>query len=263
MSEEQPVLLSIEDGIGRITLNRPDRLNAFTVGMHEALMRALDTIEADGTVRVVLLTGAGRAFSAGQDLAERNVASDAPLDLGHNIEAYYNPLVRRLVALPFPLVCAVNGVAAGAGANIALLADIVVAAHSARFIQAFAKIGLLPDSGGSWTLPHLVGTPRAMAMALTGEPVDARQAADWGMIWKAVADDAFPEEVERLVRALAAAPTSGLVETKRAIRQSWTSTFDDQLDHERDAQRRLGRTDDYREGVSAFKEKRPPAFTGR
>ena len=259
---QAPVLLAIRDGIARITLNRPDTLNAFSVAMHIALMEALDEAERAGTVRVMLLTGAGRAFCAGQDLGERNVESDAPLDLGANIERWYNPLVRRLVDLPFPWVCAVNGVAAGAGANIALLADLTVATASARFVQSFARIGLLPDSGGTWMLPHLIGQQRAMALALTGAPIGAVQAAEWGLIWRAIDDADFQGEVDALLATLAAAPTRGLVETKRAIRRAWTTSLDEQLDHERDTQRMLGRTRDYREGVSAFKAKRPPLFSG-
>lgn len=263
MSEQSPVLLTIEAGIARVTLNRPDRLNAFTVGMHAALLAALDRAEADGGVRVMVLTGAGRGFSAGQDLGERAVDDDAPLDLGHNIETYYNPLVRRLCALPFPLMAAVNGVAAGAGANIALLADIVIAAQSARFIQSFAKIGLMPDSGGTWMLPHLVGQARALGVALLGEPISATQAAEWGMIWKAVPDAAFPAAVDALAAQLAAAPTAGVLATRAAIRGAWGRNLDAQLDIERDGQRHLGRSEDYREGVRAFKDKRPPLFKGR
>ncbi|WP_157218190.1 2-(1,2-epoxy-1,2-dihydrophenyl)acetyl-CoA isomerase PaaG [Flavisphingomonas formosensis] len=260
---DQPVLLAMEQGIARVTLNRPDRLNALTVELHERLLEILDMLEARRDVRVMLLTGSGRAFSAGQDLGERDVDGDAPLDLGANIETYYNPLVRRLVALPFPLICAVNGVAAGAGANIALLGDIVIAKESARFIQSFARIGLMPDSGGTWTLPHLVGQPRALALAMTGDPIDARRAADWGMIWKAVPDAEFDAEVESFARRLAAAPTSALVAIRGAVRSAWDRTLDAQLDLERDEQRLLGRNDDYREGVRAFKAKRQPRFTGR
>jgi len=259
---EPPVLLSVERGVARVTLNRPERLNALSVELHQRLRSILDDIEARGDVRVMLLTGSGRAFCAGQDLAERDVESDAPLDLGANIETFYNPLVRRLVALPFPLVCAVNGVAAGAGANIALLADIVIARESASFVQSFARIGLMPDSGGTWTLPHLVGQPRAMALAMTGDPIGARQAAEWGMIWKAAADADFDAEVEALVARLAAAPTAALVAIRGAVRGAWSRSLDAQLDHERDEQRRLGRSRDYREGVSAFKAKRAPRFTG-
>jgi 2-(1,2-epoxy-1,2-dihydrophenyl)acetyl-CoA isomerase len=261
-ADDEPLLLSVGSGIARMTLNRPEKLNAFTVGLHRAFMQALDQIEANSSVRVVLITGAGRAFCAGQDLGERDVESDQPLDLGANIETFYNPLARRLVALKYPLVCAVNGVAAGAGANIALLADLVLAKRSARFIQSFAKIGLSPDCGGTWTLPHLVGQARAMGLALTAEPIDATRAEAWGMIWKAVDDDRFDTEVENLLAALATAPTAGLVEIKRAIRAAWSRTLDSHLDHERDTQRRLGRTQDYREGVRAFKAKRPPIFIG-
>lgn len=263
MSVEQPVLLHIADGIARVTLNRPERLNAFTVGMHEALLAAIDSAEAHAGVRVMVLSGAGRGFSAGQDLAERKVESGAPLDLGHNIEAYYNPLVRRLMTLPFPLVAAVNGVAAGAGASIALLADIVIAAHGARFIQAFAKIGLLPDSGGTWTLPHLAGQARALGMAMLGEPISAQQAEEWGLIWKAVPDEAFADEVEAMANKLAAAPTQAVMAARAAVRGAFGRTLEAQLEHERDAQRKLGLTEDYREGVSAFKEKRPARFTGK
>ena len=263
MNAALPVVGTIEGGVCRLVLNRPERLNAFTVPMHEALLAALNEAAADDRVRVVVLTGAGRAFSAGQDLAERDVDGYAPLDLGRNIEAYYNPLVRRLLALRVPLVAAGNGVAAGAGASIALLADFVIAAESARFVQSFVKIGLLPDSGGTWTLPHLIGQARALGMAIGGEPVSARQAEAWGMIWRAVPDESFADEVKALAARLAAAPTQGIVATRGAIRGAWQRSLDQQLDVERDAQRRLGGTDDYAEGVRAFKAKRPPRFTGR
>jgi len=261
-ANDEPLLLSVHSGVARLTLNRPDKLNAFTVGLHKAFMAALDRVEADAGVRVVLITGAGRAFCAGQDLGERDVDSDAPLDLGANIERFYNPLARRLVGLKYPLVCAVNGVAAGAGANLALLADLVLAKRSARFIQSFAKIGLSPDCGGTWTLPHLVGQARAMGLALTAEPIDATRAEAWGMIWKAVDDDAFESEVSNLVAGLATAPTAGLVEIKRMIRAAWSRPLDAHLDHERDSQRQLGLTQDYREGVRAFKARRQPNFIG-
>jgi 2-(1,2-epoxy-1,2-dihydrophenyl)acetyl-CoA isomerase len=261
-ADDSAILFSIDGGVARIVFNRPAKLNAFTIGMHGALTNVLDRAAAGPEVRVLVITGAGRAFSAGQDLSERDVASGAPLDLGHNIEALYNPLVRKLLALPFPLVCAVNGIAAGAGANIALLGDIVVAKRSARFIESFINIGLMPDSGGTWTLAHLAGQARAMGMALTGEPIEADRAEQWGLIWKSIADETFDAEVEALLKRLAAAPTSALLETKRAIRAAASGSLDQQLDLERDAQRRLGNSVDYREGVSAFKSKRTPRFVG-
>lgn len=258
------VLFSVSGGVARITLNRPDQLNAVSLGVHRRLREILDELESRDDIRVMLLTGAGRAFCAGQDLGERKVEKGAPPpDLGESVGTLYNPLVRRLAGLRFPWVCAVNGVAAGAGANIALLADIVIAKESARFIQSFARIGLMPDCGGSWTLPHLVGQARALAIALTGEPVSASDAAAWGMIWKAVPDAEFDGVVEDLVSGLASAPTLGLTATRDAIRTAGSRTLDEQLDLERDGQRRLGLSQDYREGVSAFKAKRPAAFTGR
>ena len=260
----ETILFEIEAGAARLTLNRPDRLNSFTVQMHQEVADALTRVEADKTARAVLLTGAGRGFCAGQDLADRAVAPGGEaVDLGDSVERFYNPLVRRLVALPMPVVCAVNGVAARLGANIAFACDIVLAAKSAKFIESFANIGLIPDSGGSWTLPRLAGQARALGMALTGQPIPAEQAEAWGLIWKCVDDDKLMEEANVLVTKFAAGPTRGLAETKRLIRSSWSRTLDQELDLQRDAMRELGFSDDYKEGVAAFTEKRAPRFTGR
>lgn len=258
------VLFERADGVAELTLNRPERLNAFTEAMHRELAAHLDRIEADPGVRAVLLTGAGRGFCAGQDLGDRMMGEgDAPPDLGDTLERLYNPLVRRIRALDRPVVCAVNGVAAGAGANIALACDIVLAARSAVFIQAFCRIGLVPDSGGTWFLPRLVGEARARALALLGEKVSAEQAEAWGMIWRAVDDERLLDEARGLARQLASGPTRGLGSIKRALAASWANDLDAQLDLERDLQREAGRTADYREGVRAFMEKRPPRFEGR
>ncbi|MEQ1929878.1 MAG: 2-(1,2-epoxy-1,2-dihydrophenyl)acetyl-CoA isomerase PaaG [Parvularculaceae bacterium] len=262
----ETIRFSIESGAARLTLNRPDRLNSFTVAMHGEVASALDAVERDKSVRTLLITGAGRGFCAGQDLSDRAVAPGSEgtgADLGESLENRYNPLIRRLTTLAMPVVCAVNGVAAGAGANIAFAADIVIAAKSAKFIQSFANIGLVPDSGGSWILPRLGGQARALGLALTGEPLSAEQAAAWGLIWKAVDDDKLIDEADTLLARFAAAPTRGLAETKRAIRTALSRTLDQQLDLERDLQRALGRTDDYREGVDAFLTKRKPQFQGR
>ncbi len=259
----ETILFSIEAGAARLTLNRTDRLNSFTAHMHDEVASALDAIDDDRSVRVLLITGAGRGFCAGQDLSDRAVAPGGDnIDLGESLENRYNPLIRRLTALAMPVVCAVNGVAAGAGANIAFAADIVIAARSAKFIQSFANIGLIPDSGGTWVLPRLAGQARALALALTGEPLSAEQAADWGLIWKAVDDDKLVDEANALVTKFASAPTKGL-ETKRAIRTASSRTLDQQLDLERDMQRALGKTEDYREGVDAFLNKRKPVFKGQ
>jgi 2-(1,2-epoxy-1,2-dihydrophenyl)acetyl-CoA isomerase len=260
----ETILFEQEAGVGRITLNRPERLNAFTTQMHEELAQALVTCAEDEGVRAVLLTGAGRGFCAGQDLSDRAVEPGAaPVDLGASVERYYAPLIRTLASLPKPVVCAVNGVAAGAGANIALACDIVIAARSARFIQSFANIGLIPDSGGSWHLPRLAGQARALGLALTGEPLSAERAESWGLIWRCVDDDALAGEAQALAAKFAAGPTRGYAETKRLIRSAWGRPLDQQLDQERDAMRELGRSADYQEGVAAFLAKRPPAFTGR
>lgn len=260
----ETIQFSLEAGVARLVLNRPDRLNSFTVQMHGEVAAALDLIEADGAVRVLLVTGAGRGFCAGQDLADRAVSpGGAAVDLGQSVERYYNPLVRRLVALPFPVVCAVNGVAAGAGANLALAADIVIAAKSAKFIQSFAHIGLIPDSGGTWILPRLIGQARALAITLTGVPVPAEQAEAWGMIWKTVDDAELMTEAHRLAAHFATQPTAGLALMKRAFDLSEINSLDQQLDLERDLQGEAGRLPDYSEGVTAFMEKRAPRFVGR
>ena len=247
--------------IVRITLNRPDRLNSFTVQMHEELRGALDDL---GDARVLVLTGAGRGFCAGQDLNDRAVASNEhPADLGLTVETAWNPLIRALTSLPQPVIARVNGVAAGAGANIALACDIVVAAKSAKFIQSFSAIGLIPDSGGTWVLPRLVGQARALGLALTGEPLPADKAEEWGLIWKAVDDETLDAEVDAIASKLASLPPLGLAEIKKMIRESWGHTLDQELVRQRDAMRHLGFTEDYREGVAAFLEKRQPKFTGR
>ena len=259
----ESILFQSGDGIARITLNRPDRLNSFTSAMHAEMREALAQVSGDRSVRVLLLTGAGRGFCAGQDLSDRAVApGDAAVDLGESIENNYRPLVLALRNLPLPVVCAVNGVAAGAGANIALACDIVIATQSASFIQAFCKIGLIPDSGGTYFLPRLVGPARAMGLAMLGDKISAQQAADWGLIWKCVDDAAFASHVDALLEQLAGAPTRGLAAIKRALHASQGATLEAQLDLERDLQRELGYSSDYREGVAAFIAKRPPRFTG-
>ncbi len=260
----QTIRYEIEGGVARITLDRPDRLNSFTVGMHEELASALDGANDDDSVRAIWLTGAGRGFCAGQDLGDRAVApGDEPVDLGETVEKYWAPLVKRLATRDKPLVCAVNGVAAGAGANIALACDIVFAARGAKFIQSFANIGLIPDSGGTWVLPRLVGQARALGLALTAEPLSAEQAESWGMIWKCVDDVRLEEESLALARKLASGPTRGLAATKHAIRGSLLKSLEEELEIERDLMRELGNSADYQEGVAAFMEKRKPNFTGR
>jgi 2-(1,2-epoxy-1,2-dihydrophenyl)acetyl-CoA isomerase len=255
----QTIEFKLEGGVARLTLNRPDRLNSFTVEMHQEVADALSKLEG---ARVLVLTGAGRGFCAGQDLNDRAVAPGKAVDLGESVEKYYNPLIRKLTGLPFPVIARVNGVAAGAGANIALACDIVVAARSAKFIQSFAQIGLIPDSGGTWVLPRLVGQARALGLALTAEPLPAEKAAEWGLIWRAVEDEQLDAEVDALSARFAAAPTRGLAAIKRMIRESWGHSLEEELILQRDAMQELGFSDDYREGVAAFVAKRPPRFTG-
>jgi 2-(1,2-epoxy-1,2-dihydrophenyl)acetyl-CoA isomerase len=257
------ILFNVDGAIARLTLNRPDKLNSFNTQMHSEVRDALERV-TDVDARVLVLSGAGRGFCAGQDLGDRAVAPGGErVDLGESIDKYYKPLVLALHRLPMPVIAAVNGVAAGAGANIALACDLVIAARSASFVQAFSKIGLLPDSGGTWTLPRLVGDARALGLTLLGGKLAAEQAAAWGMIWQCVDDAEFASSVDALARQLAAAPTRGLASTKAAIRGSWQRSFAEQLDVERDAQRELGRSADYAEGVAAFVEKRAARFTGR
>lgn len=264
MSIGTTIEYEITNGVAHIRLNRPDRLNSFTAAMHEELQAVMEHVENNPVIRAVLLTGAGRGFCAGQDLNDRAVApGGAAVDLGHSCETYWNPLVMRISNLPKPVICAVNGVAAGAGANLALACDIVMAAKSAKFIQSFANIGLIPDTGGTWILPRLIGQARAMAITLTGEPVMAVKAESWGMIYKAVADDALMEMATALAEKLASGPSLGLAETKKRIRQSPLNDLATELDLERDAMRRLGYSADYAEGVAAFIEKRKAVFKGQ
>ncbi|EMU9119945.1 2-(1,2-epoxy-1,2-dihydrophenyl)acetyl-CoA isomerase PaaG [Providencia stuartii] len=264
MPNSAMILTTLENGVLTITLNRPDRLNSFNDEMHRQLSDALKIAERDDTVRCLVITGAGRGFCAGQDLNDRNVSvSEQAPDLGYSVETFYNPLIRRLTSLPKPIICAVNGVAAGAGAAIALAGDIVIAAKSASFIQSFCRLGLVPDSGGSWFLPQLAGHARAMGMALLGDKISAEQALQWGMIWQVTENDELTTTVNQLAQHLATQPTYGLGLIKKAIYRAATNTLDEQLDLERDLQRLGGRSEDYREGVDAFLSKREPKFKGR
>ncbi|WGL58201.1 2-(1,2-epoxy-1,2-dihydrophenyl)acetyl-CoA isomerase PaaG [Kluyvera intermedia] len=258
------ILSDIDQGVMTITLNRPDRLNSFNDAMHQQLSDCLKQAERDETIRCLLITGAGRGFCAGQDLNDRNVDPSGPApDLGMSVERFYNPLVRRLAALPKPVICAVNGVAAGASATLALGCDIVLAARSAKFVMAFSKLGLVPDCGGSWVIPRVTTRARAMGLMLLGDSLSAEQAAQWGMIWQLVDDTELKDTSLALARHLASQPTYGLGLIKKALQLAETNSLDDQLDVERDFQRLAGRSDDYREGVSAFLGKRPPQFSGK
>jgi 2-(1,2-epoxy-1,2-dihydrophenyl)acetyl-CoA isomerase len=260
----QHILFDAEGGVATLTLNRPERLNSFTAAMHDEVRDALSQVADDRSIRTLVLTGAGRGFCAGQDLNERVVApGGAPPDLGQSIERYYKPLVLTLRTLPKPVIAAVNGVAAGAGANIALACDIVVAARSASFVQAFCRLGLIPDAGGTWFLPRFLGAPRALGLALFGDRLPAEQAQAWGLIWRCVDDAELTPTVREMAQQLAAGPTVGYARTKQALQAAETALLAAQLDLERDTQRELGRSHDYREGVSAFLEKRAARFTGQ
>jgi 2-(1,2-epoxy-1,2-dihydrophenyl)acetyl-CoA isomerase len=256
------ILLSEAEGVTELVLNRPQSLNSFNTAMHAELREALENVRASRTTRALLLTGAGRGFCAGQDLADPSVQPGSA-DLARTLETQYNPLIRTLRDLPIPIVCAVNGVAAGAGATIALACDLVIAARSAKFIQAFCKVGLLPDSGGTWFLPRRVGDARAKALAMLGLPVSAEEALAMGMIWRVVDDAELAREARQLCLQLAAQAPRALAAIKQALHASWNNSLDEQLHLERDSQGDLGRSADYREGVAAFLEKRQPRFTGQ
>ncbi|WP_082502384.1 MULTISPECIES: 2-(1,2-epoxy-1,2-dihydrophenyl)acetyl-CoA isomerase PaaG [unclassified Erwinia] len=261
---QPPVLARLTHGVLQLTLNRPQRLNSFNPAMHLALAAALERAETDDAVRCVLLTGAGRAFCAGQDLSDRRTRpGDNPADLGLSVEKHYNPLIRRLTALPKPVVGAINGVAAGAGASLALACDLTLAARSASFLFSFCRVGLVPDSGASWFLPRKVGYARAAGMALLGDKIGAEQALNWGLIWQVWEDDQLENACMQLAQRLAGQATAALGMTKRALQAAATHTLSQQLDLERDLQQQAGRSDDYREGVNAFLTKRQAHFSGR
>jgi len=263
MDTNRSVVLETSGGVARVTLNRPDKLNSFTRAMHADLRDALDVIESDASIRAVILSGAGRGFCAGQDLADLSFEPGNMTDLGALIHDNFNPLIRRLQALPKPVIARVRGIAAGAGANLALACDLVIAGRSASFLQAFVNIGLLPDSGGTWLLPRAAGRARALGLAMLGEKLPAEQAAQWGLIWKCVDDDRLDAEVDALAARLAGMPTRALAAIKQAIDHAATSDLDAQLDLERDLQTQLGASHDYAEGVNAFLQKRPARFEGR
>jgi len=263
MTTDSSILVEQRSGYRVITLNRPDKLNAFNEAMHQALRKAIDDAEADESCRALMITGAGRGFCTGQDLSDRLAKPGETVVLGGALETHYNPLVRKLRNLPFPVVAAVNGVAAGAGCNIALACDIVIASLKANFIQSFARVGLVPDSGGTWFLPRLVGDARARGLALLAQELPAEKAASWGLIWRAVDDESLMHEAARICEHFAIAPTQGLALIKQAFNASAKNTLDAQLDLERDFQRAASLTPDYAEGVRAFMEKRRPNFTGR
>ncbi|MBH0065102.1 MULTISPECIES: 2-(1,2-epoxy-1,2-dihydrophenyl)acetyl-CoA isomerase PaaG [Psychrobacter] len=260
----QTILVEEKNAVGYLTLNRPKQLNSFNETMHKEVVSVLKAWSKDSAIRAVVLSAEGRGFCAGQDLGDRAVApnADAP-DLGLSIETYYNPLIKLITDMPKPVICAVNGVAAGAGANIALACDLVLAAKSASFIQAFCRLGLVPDSGGTWFLPRVIGRARAMGLAMLGDKLSAEQAMAWGMIWQVVEDDALRSEASKLAEHLASQPTYGLSLIKKAINVSADNSLEDQLILERDLQRLAGRSADYKEGVQAFMQKRTPIYQGR
>lgn len=262
--EYKNIQFAVEEGVARLTLNRPDKLNSFTGEMHAELRDALDRVQADKSARVLVLTGAGRAFCAGQDLADPDMAAtDGKMpDIGNVVEKNYKPLVLRLQNLRVPTIAAVNGIAAGAGASVALACDLVVAAKSASFLQAFSKIGLVPDTGGTWFLPQRVGMARAMGLAMLADKLPAEKAVDWGLIWAAYDDAEFGAKVEALAAQLAAMPTKALVRTRQAMHAAPSHTLEQQLSFEGGFMRELGWSPDYAEGVAAFMEKRAPKFTG-
>ena len=256
------LLYQCENAAARITLNRPDRMNSFTQVMHEDLRTALALVQSNGA-RVLVITGAGRGFCAGQDLNDRAVAPGQAVDLGDSVEKNYAPLVRAIRALPIPVIAAVNGVAAGAGCNFALACDLVIATESASFLQPFCKLGLIPDTGGSYFLPRLVGTQRAMGLALLGDKLTAKRAAEMGLIFECVADAEFAARIDAIAAQLASGPTLGYACTKQALYASANNTLDAQLVLEGGLMRKCGFSEDYREGVAAFKEKRAAVFTGQ
>jgi 2-(1,2-epoxy-1,2-dihydrophenyl)acetyl-CoA isomerase len=259
----ESIQYAVNNGIAILTLNRPDKLNSFTQAMHLEVRAALNALQEDPTVRVLVLTGAGRGFCAGQDLGDRAVAPGAkPADLGDSVEQFYAPLVMTLRSLPMPVICAVNGVAAGAGANLALACDIVIAAQSASFIEAFCRLGLIPDTGGTWHLPRLVGMARATGLAMLGDKLSAEKAEQWGLIWRCVPDADLMTEVMAMATHFSTAPTKGLAFTKKALQASYANTLPEQLQLEGAMMRELGNSHDYREGVAAFLAKRPANFTG-
>jgi 2-(1,2-epoxy-1,2-dihydrophenyl)acetyl-CoA isomerase len=259
------IQFDVRDGVARLTLNRPDKMNSFNAEMHAEVRHALDSIQTNAAARVLVITGSGRGFCAGQDLADAEVRftqGETPPDLGDVVERHYKPLVMRLSQLRVPTIAAVNGIAAGAGASLALACDMVVATQSASFVLPFSNIGLIPDTGCSWHLPQRIGQARAMGLALTGKKLPATQAAEWGMIWEAVEDAAFASSVDTLAAKLATMPTKALVRTRQAMQLANTHTFEEHLTYEGTLMRELGKSADYVEGVSAFLEKRAPKFTG-
>ena len=257
------IKFDVDQGVATLSFNRPDTLNSFTVAMHEEVQQAMKMVRSNPQIRCLLLTGEGRGFCAGQDLNDRAVkVTDKRPDLGESVEKYYNPLIRSIMNLDKPVVCAVNGIAAGAGASIALACDIVLAAKSAAFAQVFCKIGLVPDSGGTFNLPRAAGLPRAKGLAMLGDKLSAEKAEQWGLIWQVIDDDELLPEAQKLAQHLATQPTRGLATTKQLLNQSFNTTMDEQMECEKQAMRTLGQSDDYQEGVAAFMEKRKPNFTG-